>query len=81
MKKLIIMPALNNCRGQLKRQWFVYYSVRDPKTDKMVRFRHYDGFANLDEEQRYEHAAKLIEEYSVKLRSGWSPIRDLWLQA
>jgi len=30
-KKMIILPRLNNCSGDLSKKWFVYYSVRNPK--------------------------------------------------
>lgn len=39
----------------------------------MVRFRHYDGFTGLTEQEKYSHAKQLIEDYTAKLRSGWSP--------
>ena len=70
------MPKLCNCSGKLKKQWFVYYSVRDPKTGKMHRFRHYDGFAGLNELQRYQHAQAVIEDYTTKLKTGWTPFTD-----
>jgi len=76
MKKLIILPKLCNCNGRQKKQWFVYYSVRDPQTGKMHRFRHYDGFTGLSELEKYDHARGLIEDYTTKLRSGWSPFLD-----
>jgi integrase len=75
MKKLIILPKLYNCQGKLKKQWFIFYSVRDPKTDKMHRFRIYDGFTDLSQQEKYEHAKGLIEEYSARLRSGWTPFK------
>jgi integrase len=67
------MPKLCNCSGKVKKQWFVYYSVRDPLSGKMVRVRHYDGFTGLSETEKYEHARKLIDDYSVRLQGGWSP--------
>jgi integrase len=74
-EKMIIMPKLCNCGGKLKKQWFVYYSVRDPQSGKMVRVRHYDGFTGLHETEKYEHARKLIEDYSSRLQEGWSPFK------
>lgn len=71
--KMIILPKLNICQGNESKQWFVYYSCRDPKTGKMHRFRHYDGFTGLTLEEKIIHGENLIEEYSAKLRSGWSP--------
>jgi integrase len=42
----------------------------------MVRFRHYDGFTGLSADQRRAHAQQLIEMYSSRLQSGWSPFTD-----
>ena len=36
-QKEIVMPHLNDCCGDLKKQWFVEYSIRNPKTGKMER--------------------------------------------
>ena len=38
-KKIVILPKLNDAGGDLSKKWFVYYSVRDPRPDKMKRFR------------------------------------------
>ena len=38
-KKIVILPKLNDAGGNLSKKWFVYYSVRDPRTDKMERFK------------------------------------------
>lgn len=72
-QKLIILPKLCNCGGDPAKQWFIYYSCRDPHTGKMVRFRHYDGFTDLPVQGKIEHAKQLIEMYSTRLRSGWTP--------
>lgn len=34
-KKIVILPKLNDAGGDLSKKWFIYYSVRDPRTDKM----------------------------------------------
>lgn len=75
-QKLVILPKLNNCSGSLSRQWFVFYSCRDPRSGKMVRFRHYDGFTGLSHAERVEHARQLIETYTSKLKAGWTPFTD-----
>jgi integrase len=75
-QKLIILPKLCSCNGDLNKQWFVYFSCRDPRTGKMVRFRHYDGFTGLPLHAREEHALQLIEMFSARLRSGWTPFAD-----
>lgn len=75
-QKLFILPKLCSCNGDTEKQWFVYYSVRDPHTGKMVRFRHYDGFTGLPLRGREEHAKQLIEMFGARLRSGWTPFGD-----
>ena len=35
-KKIVILPKLNDAGGNLSKKWFVYYSIRDPRTDKMM---------------------------------------------
>ncbi len=75
-QKLIILPKLNDCHADPGKQWFVYYSCRDPRTGKMVRFRNYDGFTGLTPDEKYEHAKQLIETFSERLRAGWTPFID-----
>lgn len=72
--KKIILPRLNDCGGEIHRQWFVYYSFLDPRTGQMKRFKLYNGFASLrTPADRYDHAEKMLDEYRRKLLSGWSP--------
>jgi integrase len=75
-QKLIILPKLNRCGDNPDKQWFVYYSCRNPKTGKMQRFRHYDGFTELSLQQKLIHAQELIELYSSRLKTGWTPFSD-----
>ena len=75
-QKLIILPKLCTCKNDPEKQWFVFYSVRDPRTGKMVRFRHYDGFVDLPVKARIEHGKQLIDHYTSRLRSGWTPFAD-----
>ena len=71
-QKMIILPKLNRSG----KQWFVYYSCRNPKTGKMQRFRHYDGFTGLSDPKKAIHAASVIEVYTGRLRNGWTPFTD-----
>lgn len=73
-KKLAILPKLYDAKGDLSKPWFVHYSYRNPKTDIMKRFRVYDGINNLTRKKaRYELAEKIIEEYTTKIKHGWTP--------
>ena len=74
--KLIILPKLNDAGGDLSKKWFVYYSVRDPRTNKMQRFKEYDGLSSRDEDLRRIAAARKIESLTIKLKNGWSPFND-----
>ena len=76
-QKICILPRLHDYSGDMNQQWFVYYSYRDPRTDKMVRFRTSKGFARLKSAKaRYKAAQKLIEELTYKLRNCWNPFED-----
>lgn len=75
-QKLVILPKLCDCSGDPDKQWFVYYSVRNPRTNKMERFRMYDGFTGLSTEEKHRHAMQLIEVYSARLKTGWTPFKD-----
>ena len=74
--KLIILPKLNDAGGNLSKKWFVYYSVREPRTKKMQRFKEYDGLSGRDEDSRRVAAARKIEFLTIKLKNGWSPFND-----
>src|ERR1035437_2801378 len=71
-QKMIILPKLNRSG----KQWFMYYSCLNPKTGKMQRFRHYDGFTGKSDQEKLLHARQLHELYSTRPRSGWSPFTD-----
>jgi len=73
-KSIIIMPRLNDAGGDLGKKWFVEYSCRNPQTDKMQRFRIYDGFANLStSRERYQYAEKIIGKIASELNKGITP--------
>lgn len=75
--KLVILPKLNDCAGDPRKQWHIYFSARNPKTGKMKRFRIYDGFTDCrTKKEKYAHAEKLIGLYSERLKTGWDPFAD-----
>jgi integrase len=58
-------------------KWYVQFSVKDPKSGRMVRKKLYSGFAKLKHRhERYALANKLIQEYTDKLTAGWNPLID-----
>ena len=67
-KKICILPQLNDCGGDVKKQWFVFYSYRNPADNNMKRFRVYDGFTDCyTKKAKYQHAEYLIKKYSDML--------------
>lgn len=73
-KAVVVMPHLVDAGGDMNKNWFVEYSLRDPYTGAMKRFREYSGFSKLySAEERYKHAERIIQELSGKIASGWSP--------
>ena len=58
--KIAIPPKVNTCGGGLSQKWFVYYSVRNPRTGKMERFKDYKGLHKYKSfENRIEEARKM----------------------
>lgn len=77
LRKIAYLPKLNDCRGDLSKKWFVYFSYRNPQSGRMDRFKDYDGFGVLKTKKlRYEYAQKRIFYYKRKLRMGWNPFED-----
>ena len=71
------MPQLKDCGGDLNKKWYVEYSLRNPQTGEMKRFRHYDGFSELKSiTERRVHAEKIIAEIKLKLEKGNDPFSD-----
>ena len=76
-QKICILPKLYDYNGDKKKQWFVYFSYRNPANNKMTRVRLYDGFTKCrSKKSKYAHAEKVIEEYTFRLKSGWNPFTD-----
>lgn len=73
-KSILILPVLRDRKGDLSKQWFVEFSVRNPKTDEMVRHRVMKGINDLNtEHERKKYGEKLVNEYTKKLLNGWVP--------
>lgn len=76
-KKIAILPEINNCSGDLSKKWFIYFSYRDPRNDKMKRFKVYEGLHKIKNfVERTEAADALKEKYRERLKNGWSPFLD-----
>lgn len=62
-----IPPKL--CKGA---EWYIYYSVLDPETRKMKRFR--KKINHIPENIRLKAAKSIMAEIEKKLSLGWNPI-------
>jgi len=68
-RKEIVWPHLNNVGKDLNKLWYVEYSLRNPITGEMERFRHHEGFKELKTiKERMVYAQKLIEDYTKRIK-------------
>lgn len=68
------MPRLHDYGGDLSKDWFIFYSYRNPHTGKMVRFREYKGLSKtFSRRERSQKAKELIDVTTLKLKNGWNP--------
>ena len=75
--KEIIYPHLNDCNGDVKRKWYVEFSVLNKLTGEKIRHRIYEGFDQCSTfKKKKDYANKIINEYTQKLDSGWRPFEN-----
>jgi Site-specific recombinase XerD len=76
-KSIAILPHLVDAGGDITKKWCVEYSMRNPRTGKMQRFRNYTIFSNLKSaEERYIKSDEYIKELTKKIKSGWSVFEE-----
>lgn len=78
-RELIRLPQIYNCGGRLllKDKWFIEFYVRNPRTDKMDRFRKAKGINKFHTLKERNAAAEEMKRYwTEKLKSGWTPFLD-----
>ena len=76
-KKLVVLPVLYDCGGDIEKRWYVYYSVRNPQNDKLVMFKVYDRLKSINNEKaRRKFGNDICNEFAQKLKLGWSPFDD-----
>lgn len=69
-KQLIVYPHLNDCKGDISKNWYVEYSFRLPDDDRLHKFRVYDNLCNGTAQQRRARASVIIKKVSAYLKSG-----------
>ena len=67
---IIIFPHLNDCGGNLEKQWYVEYQYRIPGEMKARKERIYKGLSKGTAEHRRALAEKIIVEKKAWLKSG-----------
>jgi integrase len=76
-EKIAILPKLHSYGGDTSKQWFVFYSYRNPASGKMQRFRVYEGFTErATAEAKLDYGLGLVEQLTLKIRNGWSPFDE-----
>ena len=77
MKKLIKLPTIYNAGGDLEKQWFIEFYVRNPRNNKFERLRKKKGINGLHTFKERMNAAKKMKHYwTDKLKAGWTPYID-----
>jgi len=69
-KDLISFPLLNDCGGDLTKNWYVYYAYHLPFGGKKIRKKIYQGLNKGSAEVRRKFANKIIKEKTEWLKSG-----------
>lgn len=69
-EKIAILPQLNDCKGDLTKKWFVFFSYKDPQSGTMKRFKIYKRLHKCKiKEERYKVAYEIIEYYRQKINN------------
>lgn len=77
-KRLFSNPKIYTANGDLKKRWYVYFSYRDPKTEKLKRITPFYGNANSykTKEQRMEILIVYRKVLLRLLKQGYNPFAD-----
>jgi len=70
------LAKLNDCKGNLTKQWFVYVSYEVPGEDYFVRKKYNISNKLKTKTDRHSRAREMINELNEKLRNGWIPLDD-----
>lgn len=67
---ILILPKLNDCRGDISKPWFIEWGYRIPGVPGLKRERQYKGLNLPTAQQRKRAAEKIIKEKTAWLKSG-----------
>jgi len=77
-KKQYSTPKIYDAKGDLSKRWYVYFSYRDPQTDKLKRVTPFYGDANKykTKEDRLQVLTQYRKTLLKFLQQGYSPFED-----
>jgi integrase len=73
IKKKYSVPKTYIANGDLSKQWYVYFSYRNPITEKMERMPNINVSNTLDKKQRIELLKSMQSNLSDMLKNGFNP--------
>ena len=78
LKKKYSTPNIYDANGDLSKRWYVYYSFRNPETDKLERQTHiYAGVNKFKTLRERKNAIKILAQAVENiLESGYNPYED-----
>jgi len=78
LKKKYSTPNIYDANGDLSKRWYVYYSFRNPETDKLERQTHiYAGVNKFKNLRERKNAIKILAQAVENiLENGYNPYED-----
>ncbi len=76
-EELIKLPVLFDAGGDLTKERYILFYVRNPRINKLERQRIKKGINIFNTKNgRYAAAQKTLDHWKDKLKAGWSPLTD-----
>lgn len=77
-KKEYSIPKIYDAKGDLSKRWYVYFSYRDPETNKLKRQKNIYGYANnyKNKEDRLAVLSSYRKQLLKLLKKGYNPFKD-----
>ena len=76
-EKIVRLPVIRDAGGDVTKNWFIEFYCRNPKNGKLERQKIYKGINKLHTAaERMRAAQVLCDQYTDKIRNGWSPYVD-----
>jgi integrase len=76
LKKKYSIPRIFDGKGDLSKRWYVYFSFRNPVTDKLERLPNIYVSNTLDKSERIKLLKQIQKNLSEMLKEGFNPFSD-----